>query len=161
MTTIAFDGKTISADGRMTQNEVIFTDSYCKFYKLKNGNIAAAYGSVGEIYDFIEDYQSEKKTPRKNYSCVLYVVTTSREVFELYINKDGEDLIFFQSPLLFTSALDENYFSKDAGGTGEKFALAAMDYGCDSRAAVAYACSRDIYSGGRILTFDIEKFDFV
>jgi ATP-dependent protease HslVU (ClpYQ) peptidase subunit len=45
--------------------------------------------------------------------------------------------------------------SCDAIGSGEEYAIGAMDAGLSAKDAVKIACNRDIYSGGRIRTFKI------
>jgi hypothetical protein len=43
-----------------------------------------------------------------------------------------------------------------AMGSGRRFALAALDLGKSPREAVAYACTRDVFSGGEITVLTIE-----
>jgi len=49
----------------------------------------------------------------------------------------------------------------DAMGSGEEFALAALDHGKTAEDAVAYAATRDSGTGGKIRVFDVAKMEFI
>ena len=42
-----------------------------------------------------------------------------------------------------------------ADGSGRKFALSAMDFGCGAVDAIKYAAKKDIFTGGEIQVVDI------
>lgn len=48
-----------------------------------------------------------------------------------------------------------------AWGSGEEFALAAMDFGNSAEEAVKYAMTRDTCTGGKVHVYDIEKCKFI
>ena len=51
--------------------------------------------------------------------------------------------------------------NSDSLGSGGLFALASLDHGKTVRQAVEYACTRDIYSGGKIRVYDIATAKFI
>jgi len=53
--------------------------------------------------------------------------------------------------------VDHNY----AQGSGDQWALAALDFGDSAREAVEYAMTKDVYSGGKVHVYDIEKAEFL
>jgi len=46
-------------------------------------------------------------------------------------------------------------------GSGGWFAMAAVDLGKTARESVEYAMTRDVYTGGKVHVYDIEKGEFI
>jgi hypothetical protein len=63
--------------------------------------------------------------------------------------------------------MDDGYFCKtllthnDCKGSGEYFALSALDHEKSAREAVEYSMTRDMFTGGEIHVYDIEKGEFI
>lgn len=142
MTIIAFDGKTISADGFTTcGNEIVRTD-----YKKLYGNIgqykAVAFtGNMSKVESIVQwIIDGEKKTDldfKADYTVVL--IDKDHRVYSVDMNK-GFDFKFREA--------DKN----NAWGCGCDYAIGAMLAGANSHDAVKIACSKDVYCGGTILT---------
>lgn len=49
----------------------------------------------------------------------------------------------------------------EAGGSGQEFALAAMDFGKTAKEAVEYAATRDSATGGVVRVFDVANMRFI
>lgn len=48
-----------------------------------------------------------------------------------------------------------------AVGSGGNWALSSLDHGKSAKEAVEYAITKDIYSGGKVHVYDIEKGEFI
>lgn len=135
MTTIAYNhkDKEIAVDSRFTRGDRISTDKGVKV--AKRGGVTFVLAGFTEGYGSLIDMWFDGE-PRKDIECSAFVVDCSL-VYEFGINHDG---------LISKEPLNEN-LSK---GSGEDWALAAMDFGCSARDAVKYAMTRDVYTGGKI-----------
>lgn len=137
MTTIAIDNNTISADGQETDNEMITSLGCKKLLKTKNGVI---YGYSGN-------------TVHGNY--LIDVVINGCDVI---ISDTEANLVTIEGEKVMCHVIQGSQLhSWDvsipfAMGSGEKFAIAAMDSGKTSREAVKLAMKRDLYTGGKITT---------
>ena len=65
------------------------------------------------------------------------------------------------------SDMDDGYFCKmlidhnECKGSGELLALAALDHGESALNAINYAMTRDMFTGGKVNVYDIEKGEFI
>lgn len=140
MTTIAYDhaNKLIATDGRISCGGVICTENAEKRV-LKN---EVAFYFCGKVCDeslFIDGYFGEKLTTVPE--CRAIVVDDGL----VYTCAFNQECILERCPLPFSDAI----------GSGREFAISAMDFGKNAEEAVEYACTRDLYSGGKIIVYEI------
>lgn len=143
MTTIAFDGKTMAADGRITYGDIICTDDDSKIYRLEDNRWSHKPVIVGiegeasgraEILKWCETDAKDK--PEGEWSALIYDGST---IFVVDVKNE--------SPELWESGV--------AIGSGYLAAMAAMRAGADARRAVEVAITMDVYSGGKITTMEL------
>ena len=135
MTTIAYDHVNgfIAVDGRVTSSGVIQSDDACKVINA-NGRTFCMTGSTSDWQDFCNDFENGKKIARE-YSCGAMMI--ENETVSVCGHEDG---FFFQCKQDWNSAL----------GSGNQFAVSAMEFGKSAEDAVKYASTKDIYTGGKI-----------
>lgn len=141
-TTVAFDGKTMSADSQWTAGTI--KGPCYKITKVPGAYIACA-GRLAYAPGFCKWY-SEGHKPE------LY--PKMKDGFEAFVlTKDG----------LYDYEEDSPYGRKDiapcAMGTGSKAALGAMKAGADSAKSISIASEIDLYTGGKVTTVSIEDVD--
>ena len=136
MTTVAYhnESKTIAVDSRETARDLISTDKANKFDKV-NGEYYVSVGDVEDCNLLIDIIINNTQCNRDLNANVMF--TKSGKVYNSnYYADDG----------LRTWEIKRNYTM----GSGEAYALAAMDFECGAKDAVKYAMTRDIYTGGRV-----------
>ena len=141
MTTIAYnhEDKEIAVDSRTTECGVIITDEDLK-YKEIDGVFFISCGGVSDAEALISAYLGDK--PSK----------ASLDANIIILNKDG---VFCASYIVgFLNVCEINHNA--AWGSGEKFALSAMDFGESAKDAVKYAMTRDIYTGGKVRVIKVK-----
>ena len=143
MTTIAYHhiDKHIAYDSRCTSNGLIVSDTFDKRLSVGKGTYFMS-GSTSDFADFCKEFENGKKASRPYDCCALYVedrIVRLRAV-------DADDNRFFEAAREFNFTI----------GTGQHLALAAMDLGKSAQAAVQYAATRDVYTGGQIKLFVID-----
>lgn len=152
MTTIVYDHKNqqIACDSRMTIGSMIIDDKSVK-YKDTGSKIWFICGSPGDADTFIHHYD-----PLSDANPNLNVDT-------IFLIKDGEcaggvyRAIKNELDVYKECIIDHDY----ATGSGEQWAIAALDHGKTAKEAVKYAITRDCYSGGKVHVYDIKKGEFV
>lgn len=141
MTTIVYCHKTkqIAVDSRVTAGMLIKSDSAAKFIKNKRG----------EIW-FISGQRSEGE----NYSKLKHgdVVNDDFNIDAIVI-KDGEVYSAIESNGVLSFCKVE---WNEATGSGNEFALAALDFGKTAKEAVEYAATKDCYTGGKVHVFNLD-----
>lgn len=149
MTTIVYDhdNKKIACDSRIIKDGVIRSDDYVKWRKDDTG----VYFFSGTASD-IEPFMKADKTIGAKSSSVLKLgaikVDNDGNVFECsFCDNDG----YWEMPLTHSTTM----------GSGEQFALAALDNKDSAERALRYAMTRDVYTGGTIYVYDIDKREFV
>ncbi|MGC0154835.1 hypothetical protein ACPRNU_20450 [Chromobacterium vaccinii] len=141
MTTIAFDGKTMAADGRATAEDVILADDLQKLHQLDTNRwslrpaIIGMSGATRSVSDALAWIEGRTEVPGEGV-----------EFFALVW--DGERLIMVSDECL----TPESWPAPMAIGSGKLPALAAMRAGADARRAVEVAISMDVFRGGHIRT---------
>lgn len=146
MTTIVFCNKTkqIAVDSRTTSGGIVATDSAIKYKK------------VGEIVYFFAGYAGEKDLfidqfePLKDANKNLDVIALRVEKQEVYLMTCGNG-VFREC------RLDHN----EGIGSGCDFALAALDSGKSAKETVEYASTKNIYTGGEVHVYDVNKMEFL
>ena len=148
MTTIVYDHKNrqIACDGLVVRDGVILSTKFEKYF-VRDGMVFLMAGSTCEFDEIIDMVcKGVKKTEVRTSSLCMYVQESI--VAMVFIDSDGN---------VCTDVITHD----DAIGSGENWALAALDMGKSAHDAVEYASTRDIYTGGSVLVFDVENMRFV
>ena len=145
MTTISYHhkDKQIAVDSRTTNGfDIVVSDKENKTTKNSLGLwfFAGTTGAGREISQLVE---GDRITNTDNKPNVNAFVIHGGLVYLVTLNKAG----YCQWQLL-----DCNYTI----GSGDFFALAAMDHGGSAKESVEYAMTRDIYTGGKVHVFDVK-----
>ncbi len=146
MTTIVYDhkNKQVACDSRETGGGVLFTDEAIK-YKVVGDDVWFICGSKSDVAIFIDTFEHNSHSP-DNVNCGGIVVRDG--VCYKACNEDG------------VYKLDELPCNESLG-SGGWLAMAAVDLGKTARQAVKYAMTRDLYTGGKVHVYDIEKGEFI
>lgn len=140
MTTIATDGRTLAADGQTTSpGDYIVTLKAEKVVRTGAGRIVACCGPCGDEELFIDWLENGGKKPKLGRGFAAIALAPGEHAHVYYGDCTRNRL---RGPY--------------AIGSGAQWALAAMDLGKTPQEAVAYACTRDIYSGGEIVALSLD-----
>lgn len=140
MTSIAWDGTTLAADGRCTKGNIIGSDHVAKIFvdvhSQVRGSTVIAYALAGSadmqhrIGKWIEEgCEVSDEFKECNFECII-------------ITEDDAYMFCSESNDICTT------FGKQALGSGYDFILSAMHLGKNAVKAVQHAASLDIFSGG-------------
>lgn len=147
MTTVAWDGKILAADSRISCDTTIITDSGRKLYSLPRVHyrndklLAIAMSGIVSDYDRIIDAimaEDIGNGTKIEHECAAIVVG---EKFVYELDNGADYLIRYDRHI------------KLAHGSGSKFALAAMYLKKNARQAVTVAMALDHATGGLIHSF--------
>ena len=149
MTTIAWDGKTLSADGQSTSGSTI-VGTYVKKInteiapdlKVDGSQVVAIAlsGTCGDEYHVAKMLRSSVLEMHRELQFEAVVFTENGKCTVVYKGKDTElAKVWDQEPPY-------------AIGSGRDFALAAMAMGKDSYDAVMFAADFDIYTNDNVVT---------
>lgn len=145
MTTIAYDGRYIAADGRETYGNMICEDDIDKSITTSSGIFFLA-GSATDCINFSKNFVVDQKTDIGDATTgflfrgdICLMVGISDGVFWDY-NQTGKPF---------------------SVGSGSQFAIAAIDHGKSAVDAVKYAITRDSKSGGKITCYDTKTKKFI
>lgn len=146
MTCIAYHhkDKQIAIDSQMTANGIVVDNDARKWIVNKSDHWFFA-GTASDYADMIGLNHNDLVKPIPD--CSAYQVVNG-SVWLVVVNNDG----YCEKTLL-------NH--DDTNGSGSHFALAALDHDKTAKQAVEYACTRDIYSGGKIRVYDIATAKFI
>lgn len=136
MTTIAYhhESKTIAVDSRRTCGSVITSDKTNKIQKVC-GLVFVLCGTVSDKGLFIDMYVNGSES--NVIPDITGYVIDNGTAYLCHVNENG---------VMQKYELEHN----DAIGSGEQFALSAMDFGKNAKEAVKYAMTRDTITGGKI-----------
>lgn len=140
MTTIAFDGKTMACDTRISGSHSYNTDT--KIYENRQFVIGAA-GDAGVGLILVKD---ESILVPKHYDCDFSALVWAKDTKTLY------RVEFFKSwnaPLSAVIVMPDPFA---ATGSGAPYAMAAMHLGCEAGEAVRVASEFDTNTGGKVIT---------
>ena len=142
MTTISYNykDKEIAVDSRETAGDLIASDDAIKAEKI-SGEWYISAGCSNDC-ELLTD-------------CIINGTKHDRDLdANVMFTKDGKvfNSNYYAADGLTTWELKRNYTM----GTGERFALAAMDFGKSASDAVKYAMTRDIYTGGKIRVIKVK-----
>lgn len=138
MTTIAYDGISLAADSRMTEESHIVTDSFNKIWPITQGRYEGGYfapcGEIGEsvkVFRFYNEETQDAKMEIKDFSALMWY---DGQMYEI-----DSSLAPYPVPAPW------------ACGSGAPFARIAMKlYKKDAKNAVKDAIKMDSASGGTI-----------
>lgn len=140
MTTIAYKDGVIAYDSRQTRNGTIVSDDVPKC-QVVDGVSFFLSGAVCDEKALIAAYFGTPSAVA--VECSGYAVDSGRLLMVGHDDRTG----------IWRQELDQE--NPDAIGSGSAFALAAMDMGASAEDAVRAAMKRDIYTGGKVVTFRV------
>ncbi|WAI96218.1 proteasome subunit beta [Vibrio phage vB_VhaP_PG11] len=143
MTTIVYDhlNQTVTADSRVTSGGFVNSDDYEKCW-ITPEYVFWFAGVFADIQTVVENYPCGFEGAPECSGFVFY-------------RKTGEfKSIGWSSEREYQCELEWN----EAIGSGEHFALAALDMGATPEEAVAYAATRDTATGGVIRHYKLEDY---
>jgi len=151
MTTITYrhESRTIATDGRACLPDgMIINDNESKLFTCESGDVIAAAGDVPLIEQVTslwdEGLCEEDLTHCRNMSMSAIVYFAEQDKFVAYnLHTHNAEAEQVQWDLTYNYAI----------GSGDTFALAAMDMGMSAVEAVQYAMTRDSGTGGTVGLF--------
>lgn len=146
MTTIAFDGRYIACDSRISQDSRIVDDS-CKKYIDTEGWVFFMAGNIAIQKDFVNCFLSGGVFDKKGHVGSLGFSKKDSKVYDFNHSEGQFDLC--------------EIYHKEALGSGMLHAISAMDFGKSAVEAVMHAATRDMYTGGIIRCFDTHTGKFI
>lgn len=141
MTTIAYNhkDKEVSVDSRYTRGSTVSTDDGVKY--LEDGDSLWVFtGKKCDYRDLMKLSHNQKVDTSPDCAAILL---KDKKAFYVSCTEQGYCEI---------EEIDGNLCL----GSGQFFADSAMDFECCSRDAVKYAAKKDVYTGGKVVTFNIE-----
>ena len=141
MTTIAWDGKTVAADGQMTSGDRVIHQDFPKVLRLSNGALMAGAGApedLGRFYTWFEE------------GCEGYV-KLSKNTEILYVDKHGA------RSYVGNTGCSVEVQAPYGMGTGGPVAVGAMLAGKSAAQAVRIAAQVDIYTNDIIRSMAPKK----
>jgi ATP-dependent protease HslVU (ClpYQ) peptidase subunit len=149
MTTIVYDhkNKLIAVDGRVVGDECILSDFFEKWKYSEDGAIWFLCGSVADQQLLVEAFKDGDRAKldgdlRCNALRVKGGMVTMHGV---------EDGVAWTHSVPYSRAI----------GSGFQFAISMLDAGKTVVEAIAYAATRDCYTGGKISVYDIAAGRFI
>jgi ATP-dependent protease HslVU (ClpYQ) peptidase subunit len=139
MTTIAWDGRYLAADGQCTNGATILSTTDDKIVMVGD-RVVASCGCTNDIKKAIDMMISGEKSDKQLDVSGLYIL--KGKCFSFGCDEEG---------FVWSCSSDHN----NAKGSGADHALTAMDCGKDAREAINLSAMRDIYTGGHITYYDI------
>jgi ATP-dependent protease HslVU (ClpYQ) peptidase subunit len=152
MTTIVYDhkNKQIACDSRSTIGGTIIDNNAIKHRKVGD-KLWFISGRPGDADTFIKNFNPlHSANKNMDVSCIFVLLEGAGAGNVHMAIKDSDDTYA-------ECVADHDY----AQGSGDKWALAALDFGFTAKEAVEYAITKDVYSGGKVHVYDIEKEVFI
>lgn len=149
MTTLAYSKKegVIAIDGRVTSGGTVVSDKDKK-YEIRGDKVYFTVGGLADskrLIDAVEEGYEEVDTDNL-WDC--YIIMASNPPKEIYVNENG----FIESVEITEDS--------STYGSGSDHALSALDLGKTAKQAVQHAMTRDIFSGGKVTVYDLNKQKF-
>lgn len=157
MTTIAFDGKTLSSERAIRSGNYSPNNDFKKLHALDNGIVFVMCGQLGaqrKIHKVLKDIPKasasisyiENTLSKDILTGVGLVVIVQSELYHLYIDGESDTGAVFVTHINYPVAF----------GSGTDFAAGVLALGLSSKYAVLAATICDTGSGGNIDTYDLE-----
>ena len=141
MTTIAYRDGVVATDTLSVADGMVVDQAYEKCI-VRDGVMFFMTGSTSDHDKLIDEYLSPAGRDTGNASAI---VADKGEIFIVGWEDGGKGI--FKCP-----NRRENYI---AIGSGERFAIAAMDHGKSAQEAVEYAMKRDVFTGGVVKVYQV------
>ena len=137
MTTVATDGKSMAADGRMTSgSDQIMSEKVKKVVRIRDMLVGGA-GCAYSLRAFQEYFMGKSDAEKPK------------------LHEDFHGIVLFEDGRVHSFNSEWQLIDEEvpmAIGTGGMLALAAMDCGKTPLEAVQLACTRDVFSGGTCMS---------
>lgn len=146
MTTIAYDGRYIACDSRLSSDNHVSTDSGEKFYE-NDDWVLFWSGALHQVDLFINTFVAKGEFHDEPEVWLMGFNRATKDVWTIYV----KDKKFKKEKLDW----------KDGQGSGSCYAIGAMDFGASAVQAVKIAMSRDCKTGGIIRCFDTKTGKFI
>ncbi len=146
MTTLVYSRKenVIAIDSRLTAGGIIQSDNFKKWVATESG-LYFMVGCVSDVEHMLDFIDSEEMLWDKDFDLEVNIVSST-----------CEPLVFgIEAGVMFSEKLSMCEYK--TFGSGAQFALAALDMGKTAKQAVEYAMTRDIYTGGKVVQYDLTK----
>lgn len=138
MTTIATDGKSMAGDGLGIDHvDTICSLSMLRVHHLADGRVVGGAGSSFDVLAWKGWIEAGKVGACPIESDKFAGLILNRDGVVLWVDHKGREI---ETP------------APCAIGSGQDYALGAMEAGASPAEAVEIACRRDVYSGGEIIT---------
>lgn len=141
MTTIVYRDGIVATDTLMVGGEMVVDSDYEKCIT-RNEVMFFLTGSTSDHIKLVEEYLAPTGRDTGNASAI---VVDKGEIFIVGGDEGGKGI--FKCP-----NRRENYI---AIGSGERFAISAMDHGKSAQDAVEYAMKRDVFTGGVVKVYQV------
>jgi ATP-dependent protease HslVU (ClpYQ) peptidase subunit len=142
VTTVAWDGVTLAADGRVTDESTLLCSRSKKILRVpKTGELVGVAGTASDTERLLDWARSGLAgDPPAVEDAVAIVVRRDRTV---WITENGARLAQVEAPF--------------AIGSGRDSAFTAMDLGCNAIKAVRMAAKRDPSTGGQVRSLKLKE----
>ena len=144
MTTICYDhkNKVIAVDGRINMDGVILDDGANK--SISNG--LGKWFFTGKVCDNLALSKAKHDDKLEVIPDCCALVRVINDVYLVTVRNEG-----------FCEWTKCEY--NVAIGSGDRFALSALDFGKSAKEAIEYEATKDVYTGGKIREYfiDVEK----
>lgn len=153
MTTIVWRKPYMACDGRVTEEDQIFTDTCQKVYTLKDGSLLGVAGTASdqELVSLLNKPKlpNHKQLVSLNLDFICILAKPDGQVF--YIASEKEDNKDRIAEILDISK--EPFF---AIGSGAPYALGALEMKATAKQATSVAIKKDSKSGGKPQVYELK-----
>ena len=146
MTTIAYDGRYIAIDSRVSCDGHIASNSIDKFY-ITDDWVLFWSGAIHQKDLYVDTFLAKGEFHDEPEVWLMGFKKSTKEVFSIYV----------KNKRFLTDKLEW----KDGHGSGSCYAIGAMEFGASAVEAVKIAMGRDCATGGKINCFDTHTGKFI
>lgn len=141
MTTIVYCHKTkqVAVDGRATTSRGIISNDNVDKTVISDVGIWFIAGNACNSDDLIKLKHNDEC--KLNLQCSAILIS-NKEAYLVYVDEGV--------------CAHEKIVNNEAMGSGELFALAALDFGQTAKQAVEYTATKDCYTGGNVRVFNLD-----
>jgi 20S proteasome alpha/beta subunit len=149
MTTLAYSRKenVIAVDSRCTSGGIAISNKSNKWIT-KGKNVYFFCGDVADVERLVDLIEDGIEQLEEGEHLDATVILALPDPMTFYVDDS----------IIKTYKL--HYDDYTAYGTGAPWALSAFDHGATAKKAVEYAMTRDIYTGGKVVQYDLTKQGF-
>lgn len=141
MTTIAYRDGVVATDTLMVGGGIAVDQAYEKCI-VRDERMFFLTGPTSDHDKLVEEYLS----PTGRYTGdAMAIVADKGKIFVIGREEGGKGI--YKCP--------NNRVNHISIGSGERFAISAMDHGKSAKEAVEYAMKRDIYTGGEVRVYQV------